>query len=267
VAKAALCGAALFGVAAACTLAVSVDGLTGGASDGGVDAPGVPEAAPGTPEAGLDAAVEASDAIAATDACDADFCDDFDDGPLGARWSRVVHSDGGSIALDTTAFRSPPNSLLTSLGDGGAEAAYLQLDLGAAKLVKCRMNVFVLATGSTSLLDFFTLDVSGPQTYSLKAAFTPTASSLRDDVFLPDGGCLCPREEPKGPLIPLSQWVAVEVEVDFSKATLRANGVTLATETLLESTPTAVTMKVGQYSYGANPWTMRFDDLSCTLSR
>jgi len=41
------------------------------------------------------------------------FCDDFDNGPLGARWTQMHVTDGGSLSLDPTDFRSPPNSLFT----------------------------------------------------------------------------------------------------------------------------------------------------------
>lgn len=147
--------AAIACAAAACSFVTSFDGLDDGSPDAGVGsdagAPTTGGQDSGAPsedggdatnadvlspvvEAGEDAgasddASDASDAGAIADgsaASDAGFCatltgsplfcDDFDETALAAPWDQVTGT-GGTVALTTTTFTSPPNAMLvTSLG-------------------------------------------------------------------------------------------------------------------------------------------------------
>lgn len=103
---------------ASCTLLVSTSGLTGSAARDAAAADGpsaVDAAAP--VDGGVDAVADGGPFCASHRG--ATFCADFDQGDARAGWtSRGTAGAGGSLALETTAFISPPASLLARASAG-----------------------------------------------------------------------------------------------------------------------------------------------------
>lgn len=134
---------------AACTALVDLASFTGGstpATDAGNDAGGPgPEGDAGAEDAGAD--VPRIPFCAATDAA---FCDDFDDGDLGASWSGRTVDDASVQSKDTAQMRSPPASFLVAVAPrtGGVES-YFEKDV--AKTTERAVWAFDVRIDTTSL--------------------------------------------------------------------------------------------------------------------
>ncbi len=120
--------AALVAGTGACSLLVSVptDEYSNGAS------------------AGVDASIEAggSDGRPAQ-GCDATFCEDFDDGPLGSKWAEQRTAGGGELSLAPSSL-SPPNALrirLTERSDTTKRSAHLARDFPFPTRARCSIDM------------------------------------------------------------------------------------------------------------------------------
>ncbi len=114
---------------AACTALVDLASFTGGAAptrDAEAEAGGPsPESDAGGKDAGADVPRIPFCAVS-----DAAFCDDFDQGDLGATWSARTVDDASAQSKDTTQTRSPPASFLVTVAprNGGVES-YFEKDV------------------------------------------------------------------------------------------------------------------------------------------
>ena len=110
----------------------------------------------------------------------------------------------------------------------------------------------------------------GVANYNLLFGVSPAGSgTFREDVFLPDGGCGCPRKEANPPTFPDARWVRVTVEVSFATAaaSVAYDGQVIAAGMFGGITPTSsVFVAVGSLAYDPQPSVILFDDFSCTLS-
>jgi hypothetical protein len=276
--------------AVGCSLAVSVDGLTGG--DGGSHAS---DGAPGDGDAGARDAEDAGEAAEASrpgaSPCAAvhDLCDDFDHGTVGAipPWDGMV-TVGGSLTLDTSTFRSPPASLVARVAATGADAgdavpkAYLTRRFdGGARMVHCAFDArfdqdpptewqaFVLSTEpqSPSPLSGYFLAWAGP---------TPgvAASSIDEAHFERDGGGGGTFYPAYG--VPGTDWFHAEIDVDLDAdagaaemdiddASVFTHRLTPPTKTSGQSLEIGITMS---FRFGAAPvWSIHFDNIACDRTR
>lgn len=72
---------------------------------------------------------------------DAALCDDFDEGPLGQRWSVSALDAGGTLALSAAAVRSEPNAMVAETASSSSSSARLGPHLVFARdLVNLRIT-------------------------------------------------------------------------------------------------------------------------------
>jgi hypothetical protein len=115
------------------------------------------------PEAGTDAGSGAdgvSDGIA-SHPCTQTFCDDFDDGSLGARWDTPPPA-GSGLSLDSANWESPPRSLVVQCGMN--RPCGLVKTLSGASHVRLDLDVR-LGTPPEGALSLFRLKPVGGDTY------------------------------------------------------------------------------------------------------
>jgi hypothetical protein len=214
-----------------------------------------------------------ADAEAAAPRCAPDeFCDDFDDGGLGARWTTIVE-EGGTVSLDTTRSVSAPRSLnvVTPSGiDDVFRRAYLFRTVAQPSPIRCTFMMRVNAAYATSVrfIDFFFFRASGPQIprYELRWGTRGTASAIREDVFFSDGGCGCPRKEQIMPSLPVGQWIRVTLELSFSSATVSYDGGVVYSSSFAGFTPATLGIAIGTDHKDAIATNVSFDDLVCDTS-
>lgn len=171
--------------ATACSL-TSLDGLSGGAAqdagataDASTDGARVDGAILSDAEAGPPVAFCAS-----LDAAALALCADFDQGVLPAPFGRVLEENGGKVTLDTADSRSPPRSLLFTVGQSNSNsaAALAWTSRPIATEVSFDLDVRVDAFGSGSF-DVLGLTRAGVET----GLQIRSDGALEFDIELPDG--------------------------------------------------------------------------------
>lgn len=208
--------AALSAVAGACLLP-EVNDFAGSSLDAAAESFVAPEAAAPdsavTPEAGADAKVVCPDTS---------FCDDFDDGPLGAKWTSKDELDG-KLTLETGGL-SAPNRLLMSLTPltGFVRRAGLTKTFAVTanpKRITCSVMVRVEGRanppdGDTQLLEIWEHGSKDDDVY-LKIGQADTY--LREDSLTADGSVTAHNKTiPAGAgAIANGVWTRVVLDVDF----------------------------------------------------
>ena len=245
---------ALGGALAACFLLPATDGLSGG-STGPSDAASEP-----TP---VDGAVDGG--------CDATFCDDFDNGPLGAAWTEIHGADAGWLSLGAPSV-SPPNALEIALPDAasGTRMAMLVRDLPKGSALRCSFSVLgeALST-STNWADVLSFHFAGTGAFvdaEILLGMSQSGVTVREDVSYPDGGCGCPEFE--GPPIAFSPtlFTKIAMTTDFSAVRLYVNDVLVDTHAVTGGAPAQVRVSFGMRQYGGTATRARFDDFACTVT-
>ena len=260
----------------ACSLLVDTQGLAGDGALPSGDA---------TREATDDVAVDgrdARDAEAAVDAsvCDATFCESFDDSPVGSRWTTMQVDPGTSLGYGTPAL-SLPNALQAQVVGTTTQSvrkAWLDRDLGTGTRLHCEVAIYVVAIPSGTGFAFTDLfgvsaknDAAGVDGYRMWFAIDNNGtSSLREDVFFPDGGCDCPRTEIDLPSLPVSEWTRVAIDFDFASVQVSFGGVVVGSKSpfgrFLPAGSVSAGLGVRAYAKTDTSSNVRFDDLRCTLA-
>ena len=241
-------------VLAACGLFPDVSSLGGPGSDASA-----PEVGAGDADAG-DAGPCASQHV---------FCDDFDDGPLGAKWDSPYKTDGGGLALTTLHAVSPPNALAATLagtGPGVEGESELQKSLPAADHTRVQADVTVAPGTSANEVDLVAMvSVTAPSGFDhaeVNVQSTSDGGILEEYLHGPDGGA--------GQDLPVTTSFAttrhIQIDVDFPSQTfaLTIDGVPAAGATLSpQITKSALTLNVGvAYIEGSTgTWTVFVDDV------
>jgi hypothetical protein len=236
------------------------------------DGPDASAPALDAPPSSADADGIDADGIAEPDAggCpDGAFCDDFDEGELGARWNKVTNSKAYRLSLDPTAPLSPPNALRVALsadaGRGPIEGM-LEKVVPVSKQLRCSFAVRMEhPLDATRNVDVFQIKVEAPeiQEYWLNLGGVKRLG-LRDDVYFLDGGCDCPRAK-SGELLALEPgvWKRIVVITDYTSVSLAADGNVIVKQDFTSLTPSRVTVRLGLTSTAAADGDMSFDDLVC----
>lgn len=232
-----------------------------------VDPAGEPDAASAAPDASMDVVAD----LDGGKCPDGAFCDDFDEGELGARWSNIAHQGARRMALDPTAPLSPPNVFRVEIpGDAGPRLVegMLELDLPVPKELRCSFAVRnERALGSSRNVDLFHLRLEAPgyEAYTLKLGGT-SGFGLREDIDLADGGCACPRYQ-SGERFQLEPgvWKRIVLGTNFTTVTLWVEGDVVAKEDLTTVAPSRVTVRLGLTTRTPTDADMSFDDFMCEL--
>jgi hypothetical protein len=198
------------------------------------------------------------------------FCDDFNEGMLGAKWNDLTVEGTGVVAFDEKDFQSAPRSLRTTV-DGSpnttTRTAYLRRNnLTLAKKARCTFDVRVNGTGEADYhVDFFQFKAAGPQiqNYSLRLYLLDDESAMREDFVLSDGGCLCPKQYQVFNAIPRNKWTKVVVETDFNEATVYYDGALVFKKPFGGFTPSTLGVVVGIQTYSRFAWDVQYDDVRC----
>ena len=148
------------------------------------------------------------------------FCDDFDDGGLGATWDYTNNGGGGTLSQTTNAV-SAPYALLTQVpGGGGHPYASLEKKLAASAHVHFECDMMIMGSQSTNMeidyFDFafkpsgysygdFNLERNNPGGTSeeISQATTADASTYNDDSLTEE----------------LTTWKHLVVDIDYTKST------------------------------------------------
>jgi hypothetical protein len=259
-------GATPFG----CSLVVDTSGLTSVATEdaAGDRASGTDGGADG---ASLDALTDALTADGGT-VCDATFCDDFDDGPVGAKWSRSIVNQG---AIDlSTKYTSAPSALRARFfGSQSTDDRYamLERDLGTGTRVHCEFSMYVTARADKDVNDPFRIrtTAAGISDYLLYLVLPSTGGiALADDIHYADGGCACPQKFATFDPFPVGAWRRITVETDFTTATLSVDGAVVVTSTFGPIVPDGpIVVGLGGRAFSSITSDTLFDDFSCTITK
>ncbi len=172
------------------------------------------------------------------------FCDDFDDGPLGSRWTSTTLQVAGAATLSSTNAPSPPNDLdiaCPALMPSTFLLEVLTESIPAASRIALAFDidpVMFAADGHGGPLYLATLS-QGPGTPRSAIQFRAgnTLTDLQEQVILASGTIKTGTGQwASATLAPAGTWTHVEMVVDFTAspagATLRLNGQTVATGAL-----------------------------------
>jgi hypothetical protein len=309
--------AAAIVLGSACDFVTSLDGLSGGASPdaGGSIAPdGAPDGATQAGDARNDPDARslgdgpagdssppvdsATDSSAAGDASnDAPttfcatrqpqplFCADFDEGVLAQGWS-YVHTVGGSLALDTSDFTSPPAAMIAQSGiitmpNATVDvAAYRSFTLGGQTFTgtveaDLRVDKTDAAGGVAVLAQIGLADGGGGGDYFLQLVTgsnggAPLSCSV-NEIYFSAGMSSTPVRHPVAQTIALRTWthIALSVTAPFAggagTATLSINGAQVGTAGITVPVRNfAPTIGVGLLYVltPSNGWSAIFDDVT-----
>ncbi len=253
-----------------CSLLVDTSGLTSATTeDGAADRASATDG--GADVSSLDAA---TDALAADGGivCDATFCDDFDDGPVGAKWSRAIVNKG-SIDL-ATKYTSAPSALRARFfGSDSTDDRYamLERDLGTGTRVRCDFSMSVTARADRDVNDPFRIRTTAPGVSDyLLYLVLPAAGgiALADDIQYSDGGCACPQRLTSFDSFPIGAWRRITIETDFTTATLSVDGAVVVTNTFGPIVPNGpIVVGLGGRAFSSITSETLFDDFSCTITK
>jgi hypothetical protein len=172
------------------------------------------------------------------------FCDDFDDGSLGSRWTTTSLQVAGAATLSSMNAPSPPNDFdlaCPALMPSTFLLEVLTESIPSASKIALAFDIDPLmfaADGRGGPLYLATLS-QGPGTPRSAIQFRAgnTLTDLQEQVILASGTIKTGTGQwASGTLAPAGMWTHVEMLVDFTAspaaATLRLNGKTVVTANL-----------------------------------
>ena len=232
---------------------------------GGVAACGQTLAA--APDDPVDAGA-AGDGSAADATCSTTIRDDFDrDDPVSADWVPTV--DRGAITSSMGAFSSATENTGALLDK---RVAVLTRDLSAVpKSLKCSFNMRIDTPPNSSNVDAFSVLLTGPDgnVSRIRLRVQHTSIGLREDLFLADGGCVCPKgiERNSTADIKTADWTTVTFSTDdYKKFSATAGDVPVAFTLPEAIVPTKVSLVLGTINFtDGEPATQTFDAFVCDL--
>src|SRR5581483_4041409 len=145
--------AMLVAISGACSVFVNLDGLATSGDDAATEA-----GSEASIDTGIDTGADAGGMDTGPDVYDficpdaSIVCDDFDDSPLGARWTAVGTQGLATLAIDDAGALSPPNSLLLTLAQNPQSAsrwARLEKAFGPVSSIDCSFDMFFEATDAS----------------------------------------------------------------------------------------------------------------------
>lgn len=279
----ALAAVAVVAPAVACSLVLDAGSLSAGGGAGAADDDADPGAGRDGAGGGDDTATGGDDggpADAGGDGslpkagCDATFCDDFDDGPLGVRWTSVNTTNGGALTLDDAAV-SAPFALRMDLPDrdsGVTRRAQLAKTFGAAAHLTCDVRLFVVHPVATGVEGYGLFIVKLSQNgYAIEAKIQDDQTiTVSESYKIADAGTN--HSVSLGVATP-GQWLHLTVTTDFNSlsASLDAIQGTLplsaAASGALDGGSPLFTVGLGEDSDIDKPaFSARFDDFACSLT-
>jgi hypothetical protein len=191
------------------------------------------------------------------------FCDDFDDGELGARWTSLVQG-AVTVGFDTGDYRSAPRSLrltVPSAPDGGSKrpATYLQTAVAPSQTLSIGFDVVAtpLTSGAVALL-VISLEPApdGFTSYTLELALATGAGLLFQEQ---NGAVSTP--------VPLSvsSWTTVALKLDLTSGTAQivdGSGAEIFHKSIAVATSKGARISLGvPYLDSTAAFSAKFDDV------
>jgi hypothetical protein len=260
---------AIAGLIAACSLFVDLGGLRdtdGGSSDAFAPADVVSEQP--TASDAADAGPDVFD-FKCPDA--AIICDDFDESPLGARWSgqRITSA---MLEISDAAAVSPPNSLLVTLPPNPSSAArYARLEQNLSNLstLDCELTFRIDATTATGSQDVrpieLDLNVGGFSYWEVWVDLRATELSfVQNNDPSGDAGPQSRSDFIAGGLT-VGTWRHLRFKTDFKRAQFALDGTQVFDRALMSPiSQGSGKLFVGMtYDAQSPAWTYRIDDVLC----
>jgi hypothetical protein len=262
--------AILTGAAVAVAAAVACSSLDDLAtpSNTDADASDATDATDATADTGTPSSSDSGDASTrdASD-CDADICDDFDELPLGARWTATDVLSDASIFL-TDAARSAPYALETTAFETDASnfsrGAQLYRRFVAPKKMSCTAAVMPLAvTTDVDVIAFRGIDAFY-NNYLLSLRLEPGFAVLVATYDFQAGGSMQPNTATTA--LPATSWSQVTLSTDFATLTLSLSGAKVAELALpSEPVPGIIDAQVGVFARHQGGADVRYDDVRCSV--
>ena len=207
------------------------------------------------------------------------FCDDFDDGPLGARWTGTALQVSGAASLSTVNDRSPPYGLdiaCPALTPSTFLTEVLTETIPPASRVALAFDFNPLmfppdGHGGTLYLATMTQGPGTPRSAIQFRAGT-SLTDLQEQVVLASGAIKSGTGQwESATLVQAGTWTRVEMDVDFTTspatAALRLAGQTVASGTLDSSwTRAASTLQLGDWYIPTTPaFHVAYDNVTVAL--
>jgi hypothetical protein len=196
------------------------------------------------------------------------FCDDFDQGSLGAIWDQVA-TQSGPLVFSTTNFVTPPHALQAPATSAGSPSSLAKM-IASANHVHVAFDAMVQAPSNTSQteVDFATIELQKPPTgfgfCNIGVARVGGGTVVQQYASPLDAGSASVLD--RNSTETFATWRHVEMDLVFSTQTfnLRIDGTVVATFTLNPAVPqTSTFISVGA-SYVANThadWAVFIDNV------
>jgi hypothetical protein len=199
---------------------------------------------------------------------DGAFCDDFDDGPLGLRWTspEIVR---GRLERGSASYVSAPYALRATLDppDGSAHRlAVLLREFAGVTGLRCSVDLYVEERGTSSRARPLYIVVRNPAllSYELNFWIYPDGTAGLEEWGQRADQTYFYSEVPRFPL-PNGTWVRLEIRIDYAGTVhLIVDGVVRAKLDIEPQTPEAVRTRIGiREEDGLGVWTTLFDNVVC----
>jgi hypothetical protein len=245
--------------------AVASDAPSGDAADAG-DASTIGDAG--------DAAAEASGSgYCATLGGTHALCEDFDeDGGFVSSFPITFVTAKASVALDTSAFVSPPSSLVVKTPQGGSsDHAYVQRPFTATASTvtysfDVRFDSWTSASSPSGIFAAVIIDDGQPDFHVLSVYTTATYAALEESFRAADGGNSY-IDHTFNSAFALGAWRRLSIAIDLVKRTVAAsldgNGVVgpVALDPSWKAGPPTITLGFTYVAAQTQSWQARYDDV------
>lgn len=200
-------------------------------------------------------------------------CDDFDDAPLGMRWTSSQISGLATMALDDAGSVSPPNALMLTLAANpgfNGRNAYLAKNFTTRSTVDCDFDVKIDTTSATTSYDVrpiqFNVNANGYNFYQFWLNLAASKLSLEQDIqsSTPDAGEMNPTTVVQDPL-DTKIWHHIHIGTDFKRVKVDIDNVPSLDRALADPIGSSSGNIHFGLAYDAEPpsWTYRLDDVYC----
>jgi len=149
------------------------------------------------------------------------FCDDFDEGPLGAAWGPQTGGISPLLSLSDAMASSPPSSLFVAVPAaeaGSVGAALLAQGLPTGPILRSSFDVYLdqLTNRSAEIGSLYQVD--GTKQYDITLLANTAGMSIFEDTNF-DAGASLGSPRTFSPTIPLKTWTRVIFDVDYGAQT------------------------------------------------
>jgi hypothetical protein len=199
------------------------------------------------------------------------FCADFDSSTV-IPFNQTKTGDGGNVVVDTTAFESPPNSLLAATSGATANWAFAREILTTSSthiVLEVDLKIEAMGPPKAGLLR---ISIVGANYTNEGRVLMDGGGGLFDESLGDADGGVSYKSHYFNPHLPAGEWAHVRVDLDANNkmATVYlGNSVPIMSTSLDDSWPPptvkAVWLDVGVFFSDGPGWTVRYDNVVAQL--